>query len=372
MSDPRPGATITDLDPLFRSDVAGLIPDGARPNPSATARARSALIELAAADEAHERRRQRSLTRWPHRQAGHPAGQVRRRVGVGALAAGALLAVVLVVEVPGGTPTAQADARAALLTASRVAAGRPAEVARPGQYRYVRTIEERPSSFPSALMDPTGRLAGRGLGYSLTVVVTVERWTPVDGHGAGLEVTTQGHPRFATASDADRFRRQGLIDPAGHVDRRTVPSDESSLSEPGLPPYSAFQEVSTDPDALSDVVRRAGENRGPSPSYETLDVLAGLLSADAPPALVSAAYQVAARVAGVGFDAHTTDLLGRAGVSVDLTTDSGHRIELVFDPATATFLETRTGLVHPNGTWDPAPGRETSTDSLVDAVGEQP
>ena len=372
MSDPRPGATVPDPDQGFRSAIAPLVPDGGRPTPSATARARADLISFADANDEHDHRRENTLSRWPHRSAPPTAHQVRRGLGMGAAAAATALTAILVVGVPGGSPTAQADARAALLTASRVAAAMPAEVTRPGRYRYVRTIEERPTSYPTALMDPDGRLTGKSLGYSVTVVVTVERWTPVDGQGTGLEVTTQRHPRFASAADAAMFRRQGLIDPAGHVERRTTLSDESPLGRSGQPAYTAFQRVSTDPDALSELVRQAGQNRGPSPGYETLDVLAGLLSADTSPALVSTAYEVAARVDGVGFDARTTDLLGRAGVSVDLTTDSGHRIELVFDPATATYLETRTGLVHPDGTWDPAPERQTSTDGLVDAVGQHP
>ena len=91
----------------------------------------------------------------------------------------------------------------------------------------------------------------------------------------------------------------------------------------------------------------------------------------APPAVVAALYEVAARVPGVELVPGAVDVAGRRGIAVALTSYWTRR-ELIFDDTTGTFLGARELTAHaqmgyPAGTLFTS---QATTVTVVDAIGQ--
>lgn len=285
----------------------------------------------------------------------HP---VRRIVLAGFAVAAAGTAVTAVLGSRTVTSPAEAAARTALRRAARQVAAAPFTVPRPDQYIYVETVGR-------------GSIGSSGSTYYYMYLQDEvdETWEPVDPSRSTTTRSVPGTRIFVRPGDEAALRKlHQLPKPSGpevnHLPPHAFGNDFTAPSWPFL------ASLPTDPDLLYDRVESYSRGGGPSLHEEMLTTISDALKYSiAPPALVAAFYEVAARVPGVRLISDAVDFSGRRGVAVAIIGGT-YRQELLFDDTTGTYLGTRmistralqgypAGLV-----W----GSEATTSRVVDAV----
>lgn len=305
-----------------------------------------------------------------------PVGAIRtRRLVLGGAALAAVgTGIAAVVGTRTFTPSAAAAARSALHRAARNARTAPFVTPRADQYVYSRTVSTYYADTKTHLLTDAATPDPGSTSYPVSDVA--EMWKPVDPARAGLQ--TAGRPVFLRPGDRDKARAAGLLradgrlrndylGPTQHLDPHTWGADFTAASWPFL------ASLPTDVDALYARVESYSRGAGPSLHAEMLvtidDALRGTL---APPALIAAFYEVAARIPGIELVPGVVDLDGRRGVAVAIGT-SGTRQDTIFDDTTGTLLGHRSVLVspwqgHPAGT---VINSDAVTVTVVDHLGDR-
>lgn len=196
-------------------------------------------------------------------------------------------------------------------------------------------------------------------------------WQAVDPARAGLHRQTAGTPTFFHAGDDQRARAAGLLDGPTAAQDTAIPGHFSgdSFTTPSWPFLAGLP---TDPGVLYRQVEDFSRGHGPSLHEEMLVTIGDALKySTAPPAVVAALYEVAARVPGVELVPGAVDVAGRRGIAVALTSYWTRR-ELIFDDSTGTFLGARELFAHaqmgyPAGTLFTS---QATTVTVVDAIGQ--
>ncbi|MFD6177837.1 MULTISPECIES: CU044_5270 family protein [unclassified Isoptericola] len=290
------------------------------------------------------------------RSAGSGPGRRRggRRVvlaaGIAAVAAGTLA----VVPTVGDRPAASAEAVELLRSAADRAAEEPAWDPRGDQFVYTRGVQR-------AMHEGEGPDGD----YAVAMVTqTREAWKSVDAQHPGLVtgVTEPGQDPW----DPDGGPWESPLEPCDGTwdacgDIPAFPTGMPTDGDAGA--MLAFLRATVDPpeepaglpadrpdQAVFDEVVRLLENGGMPPEIE-----AGLLGA-------------VAQIPGVTTTGGLTDVVGRSGVGVGLTTARGARTDIVIDPDTDEVLGTRTTL---DADSEPT-GWALLESGLVDAVGDTP
>ncbi len=290
---------MSDLDLLRRA-----APDPVPPTPEAYALAHRALKNRIGA----ERRRPRRRT------------LVVSVAGLG-LAAVAAVAVFLGVG-RGGQPAATAATvlhRAAAVARAQV----PLRPLAPGEYLYVKSVNE----YLSAGIFEDGR------SFSALVPAVREIWRGPDG---GRILQTYGTPIFLTARDRETWVAAGRPSLAGAVDGTDDGKLDTTFGPGELPP----PDLPTDPAALFARLRHDAEGYGNGLYTEMFTLVGdGLRETMATPEQRAALFEVAARIPGVELLGDLTDRAGRAGVAVAMSDEVTRiRSELIFDPRTSALL----------------------------------
>lgn len=197
---------------------------------------------------------------------------------------------------------------------------------------------------------------GRENGVWALVPVAREIWIRSDG--AGRLVELRGEPVWFGPADEAAWVAQGSPDLRGdpESDTRFRPTPEDA--EPGTPQlapgslyYAPVDELPTDVDALSALIRAQAAASGGGATNQRMFTIVGDLLREtvAAPEVRAALYQVAAGIEGVELVGTVADRAGRTGTAVALTTDLpgvGRRQDvLIFDPETSLLLEDRDVLL---------------------------
>ncbi|GID90617.1 CU044_5270 family protein [Amorphoplanes digitatis] len=239
---------------------------------------------------------------------------------------------------PDAVPQAQPDAGQVLLLAARHTAETPALDARPNQFLFIDAVEVE------STVDLNENRDGKIVSGKRTVSgpLRTRTWLSVDGTRDGLVV--RGSDR--THLDGCKNGRQ-----AETIDRPETTPKIACTPEPAYRPGR----IPTDPDRLFAYVYEiardqpawvsigARTDRKPrgfvrlSDDQRAFSQIAEILYKNHSPAVQEAAFRVAGRIPGVQVRRDMTDAAGRAGVAVTRT-EAGTREELVFDPATYTYL----------------------------------
>ncbi len=282
-----------------------------------------------------------------------------RRVVLGGFAVAATgTAVAAVLGSRTVTSPAEAAARTALRRAARQVATVPFTAPRPDQYLYVRTVGQ--SSFATS-----------GSNYYLMYLQDSvdETWEPVDPARTATTRSVLGARTFLRPGDEAALRRRGELPRISGPEVAHLPPHTYGNHFTG-PSWPFLASLPTDPATLYDRVESYSGGGGPSLHEEMLTTISDALKYSvAPPALVAAFYEVAARVPGVQLISEAVDFSGRRGVAVAIAGGT-YRQELVFDDTTGTFLGTRTISTralqgYPAGlVW----GSEATTSRVVDAI----
>ena len=172
--------------------------------------------------------------------------------------------------------------------------------------------------------------------------------------------------------DEAKARANGLLDNIGKVGEDDLPPNAfgDDFTSPSWP-FLAL--LPTDPDTLYDKVEAYSRGHGPSLHEEMLVTISDALKyATAPPAVVAACYEVAARVPRIELVPGAVDLSGRHGVAVALS-GAATRQELIFDDTAGVFLGTRELLTAPSMGYPAGTlfGSQASTVTFVDAIGDR-
>ena len=256
--------------------------------------------------------------------------------------AGVLGVVLLVVGLTsfGGEPGATPAAAAALERLARIVAAGPSLVPGPGQYLYVRSVNDYPAFSQG----------GRGQMPCVSAAVDNRQvWIAADGSGLLREST--GPATFTSA--ADQARCQALShtsESAGAASNLWFAAGCFQLG-----PTNDMDSLSTDPGTLLAQMRTI-DGGADTPAEDFVHVGDFLRETDASPALRAALYRAAALIPGVELLGTVQDHLGRQGLGVALTTD-GVRHELIFNSQTAALMGEQSTGSTPGRT----PGPSTST-----------
>jgi hypothetical protein len=254
-----------------------------------------------------------------------PRARDRRPLMLGGLTLASLCvatAVALLVSsyVP-GSPTRPTSAAAATLAhlADVAAAQPPTDPPGPGQYQYT----ESQSTYQDCAEDQPA--------YCYNMPQQRQFWLGADGSGRILE--TVGTPTFVTPADQAAWVAHGS--PA----ISTAPSDMTfgphTLSDgPG-----DLSTLPTDPTQLGALLSaRKIEGGPPGPAEDFVQIGDLLRETDASPALRSALYQVAEKIAGVTLLGTVTDHDGRSGIGIGRVNADGEEFEYIFAPYTGALL----------------------------------
>jgi hypothetical protein len=277
------------------------------------------LSESVAARSHDDVERVLGATRAPrHSQSPTTRRLLRRRPAQLALAV-ALAGVLLVVGLTnlGSTPGPTPAAAAALQRLARIAASGPSLLPGPGQYLYVRSVNDYP-----AIDGDNGCVS-----YS---VDHRQVWIAADG--SGLLRESGGTPTFTSPAD------QALCQKADPT--LSSASGTSNLWFAAgcftLGPTNNMQSLSTDPSTLLAQMRSI--DGGPhTPAEDFVHVGDFLRETDASPALRAALYRAAALIPGVQLLGTVNDHFGRQGLGVALTAHNV-RNELIFNSQTAALM----------------------------------
>jgi RNA polymerase sigma-70 factor (ECF subfamily) len=303
---------MSDLDVLesvqqFRADVP-------EPHSGRVREARRSFhTALAEANSQSTRRRRLSWDSWRVR--------VPVMAGAGATLAAAL--AIGVIGIPGGGPAVDPAAAATLNAAADAAAAQPSVPApADGQYWYKADVEYQDLSFVET---DGGTLEG-------TSTTTYEIWLAPDASG---RIVTTGR-------DA---RGDGDLDEIFGPGELAVGGDAAFG-------FDAVAALPRDVDALYahiEQVTREKDNDRPVPEQMLVEVTDILRTMPPLPDLRESLYRVAARIPGVEVEEGVTDHLDRTGTAIVMDeSDTGQRVEFLFDPETGEPLGERT--VAPDGT----------------------
>ncbi|MFE6968929.1 CU044_5270 family protein [Isoptericola sp. NPDC057653] len=283
-----------------------------------------------------------------------PGRRVGRRVALAAGIAAVTAGAIAIVPTVGDEPVASAEAVEILESAAAKAAEETPWDPRPDQLVYSRGIQRA-----------TEEGEGPDGDYVLAVVTrTRESWKSVDAEHAGLV-------RGVTEPGQDPWNPEG-----GPWESPLEPCDgtwDACADIPAFPPG-----MPTDGDAdtmlafLRDTVEPYEETEGrpaDHPDQAVFDEIVGLLEdGGMPPEIVVGLLGAVAQIPGVTGSGETTDVAGRTGVGVGLTSAGGARTDIIIDPETDEVLGTRSD--HP-GAPEPS-GWALLESGVVDAVGDTP
>jgi hypothetical protein len=262
-----------------------------------------------------------------------PRRRPRVRNLMGALAAAVVLALTVLVVLPGHVPGGADPAAAAVLHRfSSLALGSPAGSApQPGQYVYEKTQSRDLSAFVSS---------GTGLSFRYWVPTEGESWIGTDG--SGFAKGRVGQPTFLTPQD--RAAYEAYLD-SGMMGQEWSGFEwgrsQTERYRPGELIFFDFSDLPTDVEVLKGLLERREIIGGPPGDWETFNLAADTLTwGYAPPRLRAALYQVMAELPGVELIGRTRDSLGRVGIAVGYTHDD-QRQEVVFDRTNGAVLEQR-------------------------------
>jgi hypothetical protein len=298
-------------------------------------------------------------TRWT-------VGRVPRIALAGATVAG--LAALVAGLLPGSPVHPLPATRPAPATAtdfrtlSLAAAAQPTPE-RPGPGQFLYTTSEALSQL--CLKPAQGATS---YGYFDNCAIRVDRiartrlW--LASNGSGRIIGTLRHPTFP----APRDRVNWLA--GGRPSLRIAPSDQRfgphTLESPGTFGGLNLWKLTTSPAKLAALISARKIESGPAGPREDFVQVGDLLrNTDAPSALRSALFQVAARIPGVRLLGTVTDHIGRAGLGVAYIvyppkgtfTGEYAEQELIFNPVTSALLAEQEVLVDTNahtstlGTW---------------------
>ncbi len=246
-----------------------------------------------------------------------PPPPVKRRYLARGLTAAAIAgaAVMVAVAVIPGSPGHPDSAAAAVLgQAATTASHQPAtSTAGPGQYEYVKTIQEQESA------TGTGKIGGKTTWQPCVAVQTIQYWVAPDGSG---RMSASGEPACGFAT-SETFAK-GQADDSVYPDAAALP---------------------TDPAALEQIIEQKYEGGMPD-AGATFQFAGTFLQSGAPPKVRAAIYRLIESLPGVELLGSMTDKLGRHGIAVGYT-QYGVRDILIFDPATSAVLEREGVAVNP-------------------------
>jgi hypothetical protein len=271
----------------------------------------------------------------------------RVRVPVMAGAAAGLAAAVAVgaVGLPFGGPTVDPAAAATLNAAADAAATQPPVPAlADGQYWYRADVEYQDLSFLETDdgVDPP----------QVTTTTTYEIWLAPDASG---RIVTTGRDARGDG-DIDESFGPGELGVGGDAARD----------------FDAVAALPRDVDALYEHIERATREKGndrPVPEQMLVEVTDILRTMPPLPDLRESLYRVAARIPGVRVEEDVTDHLDRTGTAIVMDeSDTGQRVEFLFDPATGEPLGER--RVSSDGTVVYASAVTAS--GVVDSTDERP
>lgn len=293
----------------------------------------------------HEPRRHRER---PGRR--HAAGRVAVAAGIAAVVAGALA----IAPTVGDEPVAGAEAVEILESAAAKAAQETPWNPRPDQFVYTRGVQ---------------RAGGEGEGpdgeyVTAMVTQTRESWKSVDARHPGLV-------RGVTEPDQDPWLPDG-----GPWESALEPCDGTWDACGDIPAFPPGMPTDGDADTmlafLRDTVEPYEETDGlpaDHPDQAVFDQIVWLLeNGGIPPEIEAGLLGAAAQIPGVTDAGEITDVAGRTGVGVGLTSAGGARTDLIIDPVTDEVLGTRSddpGATEPSG-W------ALLESGVVDVVGDTP
>jgi hypothetical protein len=269
------------------------------------------------------------------RATGRPRRSTRRaRSALVIVLIGGLAAALLLALPPHGPGGSQRPVASALLAVARAAQAQPVHSGS-GRYHYSR-LEE--TSLGTYATDPP---------FSVLIRRVEERWIGPDGTGRLL--STPQAPTFPSARDEERWKAAGRPMGTPHTrDRKLTATELARSIDPALAPVD---ELPLDPDALHAQLREAARHAGAPINVRIFELVGELLGhAATTPHLRAALFTVASQIEGIENVGATRDPLGRPGQAVAIRSDySGSltRQLLIYDPATAQLLASRTDLLEP-------------------------
>jgi len=239
---------------------------------------------------------------------------VARGLTAAAIAGAAVIVAVAVVPgSPGSLGHPDSAAAAVLGQAAATASRQPATpAAGPGQYEYVKTIQEQENA--------TGTGTKAKVKWQPCIAVqTIQYWVAPDGSG---RMSASGEPSCGFPT-SETFAK-GQSDDSVYPDAASLP---------------------TDPAALEQIIEQKYEG-GKSDVGATFQFAGTFLQSGAPPKVRAAIYRMIESLPGVQFLGSMTDKLGRHGIAVGYT-EYGVRDILIFNPATSAILEREGVAVDP-------------------------
>jgi hypothetical protein len=285
---------------------------------------------------------------------------VARRVGVGALALGAVAALVAaVVALPPSTGPADpsADASTMLRTAAKaaddpaVADGQFLRLATTAAYLATTSLDGRPES-------TIGYLDAR----------TRETFIPADDNARPLELTTYVEPTVFFGAGAEEFaaRDRKRASEASTDTPRVVVAEPDATR-----PVEDLSSMPRDPEALLDYLVDFRYQTGSSDENVFAHVVDLLRSGTVKSDLRAALYEALALMPSVVITEQQTTLDDRRGTAIGLeTVDGASRQEIIIDPATGEYIGVR--IVSVNGVGEIPAGTTLEytalTASVVDRV----
>jgi hypothetical protein len=141
---------------------------------------------------------------------------------------------------------------------------------------------------------------------------------------------------------------------AGEPDLTGGATADQTYAAGGLS-YLDLSKLPTDPARLEHLIENRTIEGGPAGDAETFTIVGDLLrETDAPPAVRSALYTIAADLSDVRLIGTTRDHLGRPGTAVAYVSHGLSR-ELIFDPRTSALLAEQTAVEDPSQVNPPVP-----------------
>jgi hypothetical protein len=258
----------------------------------------------------------------------------RRKRILAPLSAAAALALALLVGLPGGGGDKD-GAAIALDNLAAAAAAQPAAAELPFLYLRTRSVS-------------VNTAVAKGQAWSVYDSELREEWSAADGSGR-VRVEEEA-PAFVGAGDRAAWEAAGR--PSFLPDGFTATDSEQTIPAGGIDDAS---DLPTDPDALAEQLRAEAEETHKSApvAARMLELIAeDLRNPAVGPEQRAALYRAAQQVPGIEYFGATTDLEGRDGLAVGVTssyTGGPTRSLLIYDPQSAEALAYETEASDPAG-----------------------